>query len=85
MDTEIYSLKLASKLRERGIKVIVEFNKKKVKKAFNWASRNNIPYVLVIGEDEVNTGNIKIRDMVNSNDIESNINDIDNIYSIVKK
>ena len=85
MDTEIYSLKLASKLREMGIKVIVEFNKKKVKKAFNWASRNNIPYVLVIGEDEINTGNIKIRDMVNSNDIESNINDIDNIYSIVKK
>ena len=85
MDTELYSLKLASKLRQQGVRVIVEFNKKKVKKAFNWASRNNIPYVLVIGEDEVNTGNIKIRDMINSLDIEGNINDIDNICNIVKK
>ena len=85
MDTELYSLKLASKLRQQGVRVIVEFNKKKVKKAFNWASRNNIPYVLVIGDNEVNTGNIKIRDMINSLDIEGNINDIDNICNIVKK
>ena len=85
MDTELYSLKLASKLRQQGVRVIVEFNKKKVKKAFNWASRNNIPYVVVIGEDEINTGNIKIRDMINSLDIEGNINDIDNICNIVKK
>ena len=85
MDTELYSLKLASKLRQKGVRVIVEFNKKKVKKAFNWASRNNIPYVLVIGDNEINTGNIKIRDMINSLDIEGNINDIDNICNIVKK
>ena len=85
MDTEIFSLELASKLREKGIRVIVEFNKKKVKKAFNWASRNNVPYVLVIGDDEVNTGNIKIRDMVNSCDIGANICDIDSICDIVKK
>ena len=85
MDTELYSLKLASKLRQKGVRVIVEFNKKKVKKAFNWASRNIIPYVVVIGEDEVNTGNIRIRDMINSLDIEVNINDIDNICNIVKK
>ena len=85
MDTELYSLKLASKLRQQGVRVIVEFNKKKVKKAFNWASRNNIPYVLVIGDNEVNTGNIRIRDMINSLDIEGNINDIDNICNIVKK
>ena len=85
MDTELYSLKLASKLRQKGVRVIVEFNKKKVKKAFNWASRNNIPYVLVVGDNEINTGNIKIRDMINSLDIEVNINDIDNICNIVKK
>ena len=85
MDTELYSLKLASKLRQKGVRVIVEFNNKKVKKAFNWASRNNIPYVLVIGDNEINTGNIKIRDMINSLDIEVNINDIDNICNIVKK
>ncbi len=85
MNTEIYSLEFASKLRSNGVKVIVEFNNKKIKKAFNWASRNNIPYVLVIGEDEVNTGKIKLRDMNNSNDIEVNISDIDKICDIVKK
>ena len=84
MNEEIYSLEFANKLRSKGIKVIVEFNNKKLKKAFNWASKNNIPYVLVIGEDEVNNKEIKIRDMVNSKDISANIEDIDNIIDILK-
>ncbi len=85
MDNSIYCLDFAKKLRSKGIKVIVEFNNKKVKKAFNWASRNNIPYVLVIGENELSSGVIKLRDMTNSRDIEVNINDIDKIIDIIKK
>ena len=45
MDNYIESLKFANELRQKGLKVIIEFNKKKVSKAFNWASKNNIPYV----------------------------------------
>lgn len=83
MDTELFSLNLANSLRKKGIKVIIEMNKKKVKKALDWANRNNIPYVMVIGENEINTQKIEIRDMNNSSNIEVDINDIDNIAKII--
>lgn len=84
MDTEIVSLNLANKLRKEGIKVILEMNKKKVKKALDWANRNKIPYVMVIGENEIVTGKIEIRDMFNSNNIEVDINSIEDIVKLIK-
>lgn len=85
MDTKYESLLLAKKLRNNGIKVIIEMNNKKVKKAFEWANKNNIPFVTVIGETEINTGNIKIKDMNESSEKEVNINDINCIIKIIKE
>ena len=84
MDTEIDCLKFANILRQKGIKVIIEYNKKKVSKAFNWAGRNNIPYVVVIGEDELKTGKLMIRDMNNSKDETFNIEKIDEIVNYLR-
>ena len=84
MDTEIESLILANKLRNKGIKVIVEMNHKKIKKAYSWANKNNIPYVTVIGDDEIKNQSIKIKDMNNSKEISIGINNIDEIVEIVK-
>ena len=84
MDTEIESLKFANKLREKGIKVIIEFNHKKVSKAFNWASKNNIPYVVVIGSDEITTKELSIRDMKHSQDEKINMEQIDKIVNYLK-
>ena len=84
MDTEIESLILANKLRNKGIKVIVEMNHKKIKKAYSWANKNNIPYVTVIGDDEIKNQSIKIKDMNNSKEISVGINNIDEIVEIVK-
>lgn len=84
MDTEIVSLEMANKIRSHGIKVIVEMNKRKVKKAIDWANRNNIPYVMVVGENEVNTRKIEIRDMNNSNNISVDMDNIEEIVEIFK-
>lgn len=84
MDTEIESLILANKLRNKGIKVIVEMNHKKIKKAYSWANKNNIPYVTVIGDEEIKNQSIKIKDMNNSKEISVGINNIDEIVEIVK-
>lgn len=84
MDTKYESLLLAKNLRDNNIKVIVEMNNKKVKKAFEWANKNNIPFVTVIGENEINTGIIKIKDMNNSKEIEVGINEIDKFVRIIK-
>ncbi len=38
-------------------------NKKKVGKCFEYAEKNNIKYVMILGENEVNSGSYKIKDM----------------------
>ena len=63
LDTNTDVLKLATKFRENGYRVLVEMNKKKVGKCFEYAERENIKYVMIIGENEVNSGMYKIKDM----------------------
>lgn len=84
-DTNVESLKLAGKLRSNDIKVIIEMNKRKVKKALESADKNKIPYVIVLGENEIKTREIEIKDMNNSTNIKVNIDDIDKIVNIIKK
>lgn len=79
MNTEIESLKLANELRKNNIRVIIEM-KKKLNKSLDWANRNNINYVIVLGENELKENKIKIKNM--SNRTES-IVDIDNINEII--
>ena len=63
LDTNVEVLKLATKFRELGFRVLIEMNKKKIGKCFEYAERNNIKYVMIIGEDEVTSGTYKIKDM----------------------
>ena len=63
LDTNTEVLKLATKFREDGFRVLIEMNKKKIGKCFEYAERNNIKYVMIVGDNEVNTGTYKIKDM----------------------
>ena len=84
MDTNIETLKLANGLREKGLKVILEMNNKKIKKCFEWANKNNIPYVSVIGENEVNTNKITIKNMNTGESVEYGINEIDKLVKDIR-
>ena len=59
--------------------------KKKLNKSLDWANRNNIPYVIIIGENEVNSNKIKIKDMNNSTEYEVELDNIDKIIDIIRK
>ena len=85
MDTNVESLKLANILREKGIKVLIEMNKRKVKKVLESANKNGIPYVIILGENEVKENTLEIKDMKNSSNIKVEINDIDKICQIIEK
>ena len=65
MGTEIQCLKIAQDLRNAGYKVEVEMKNKKMKKALDYANNENIPYVLILGEDELNDNCITLKDMNN--------------------
>ena len=78
---EITSLELANKLREQGIRIIIEMNKKKIKKCFEWANKKNIPFVTVIGEDEINNQTISIKNMESGETTQYQFNEIDKFAS----
>jgi len=83
-EEEIVSLRLANDLRKNGIRVIVEMKKRKIKKSMEWANKNNIPYVVVIGGNEVELGEVEIKDMKNYDTNRVSINDIDKMLEIIK-
>ena len=64
LDTNVETLRLANFLRQNGVNVLIEMNKKKVGKCFEYAERENIKYVMIIGENEVNSNMYKIKDML---------------------
>jgi len=64
MDTEIECLKLANNLRRNNINVLVELNKRKVKKCFEYANKENIKYVIVVGSNEIESNTYTIKNMI---------------------
>ena len=56
-------IKLATGLRNLGINTEIYSNNKKLKAKMKYADKLEIPYVIVIGEDEINNNKIKLKDM----------------------
>ena len=64
IDSEIdCSLRLASSLREAGINTDIYSEDAKIKKKMKYADKWNIPYVIIIGEEERNTGLYTLKNM----------------------
>lgn len=64
MTQEIDScLNIATSLRNSGIKTEVYFANKKMKAKMKYADKLQIPYVLIIGEEEITTGNLSLKNM----------------------
>jgi histidyl-tRNA synthetase len=58
-----YGLKVLNKLRTNGVssELFPEINK--IKKQFSYADKKGIPYVIVLGEDEINKGLISLKNL----------------------
>ncbi len=56
-------LDIARQLRQKGINTEVYFESDKVSKQFKYANRLKIPYVVIVGEQEVKLGKISIKSM----------------------
>jgi len=67
MDTEIECIKLADSLRRNNINVLVELNKRKVKRCFEYANKENIKYVIVVGSNEIESNTYTIKNMIDGN------------------
>ena len=56
-------IEIANKLRAEGINTEIYLNNKKLKAKMKYADKLQIPYVIVVGEDEIETGKVKIKNM----------------------
>lgn len=70
------SIEVANDLRNAGINTEIYFDNKKIKAKFKYADRLNIPYVIVIGEDEIKSGMLTIKDMQEGTQEQMKIEDI---------
>ncbi len=78
MNNNITALKLANELRQKNIKVEVEMNNLKLKKALSSANETEIPLVIILGEDELKENKLIIKDMRNNFQITENIDNLIN-------
>ncbi len=61
-----YAIQVGAKLREANIVTDVYYQEKNMKQKMKFADRQNIPYVIIIGEDEVKTNDLTIKNMLES-------------------
>jgi histidyl-tRNA synthetase len=64
-DTEalLYTLPLLKKLRERGINSEIYPDAGKLKKQLDYANSKQIPFVVIIGSDEISSGKLALKNM----------------------
>lgn len=85
MNTKMESLKLANKLRNMGYKVELEMIDKKLKKSLDFANKEKIPYVIILGEDEIANNCFKVKDMFNNKEFEVLMNNLEVIKEYIEK
>lgn len=84
MDTGMESLLLARQLRKMGLKVEVEMQKRKLKKSLEFANKENIPYVLTLGEEEVRSQSCQVKKMTTGKETTFSFDDVQEIYSFLR-
>lgn len=78
-------IKIANDLREQGINTEIFLNDKKLKAKMKYADKLEIPFVIVVGEDEVASEVVKIKDMITGNEKECQIHNIVNLIRLIEK
>lgn len=77
-------IQLATELRNAGVNTEIYLNDKKIKTKMKYADKLKIPYVIVIGDNEIESGKVKIKVMETGEEIETTV-DAKEIAKIVLK
>lgn len=74
-------LKIAKELRDGGLNVIIDYKNTRLKKSLDYANNEKIPYVAILGEDEIKANKIMLKNM---NDSTQNLISINEIFNYIK-
>ena len=75
------SMEIATELRKNNINTQIYTDKAKIKNQFKYASKLNIPYVIVIGEDEIKNNVVSLKNMETG---EQNVLSLEDAIDFVK-
>ena len=75
-------IKIANDLRKNGINTEIFLNDKKLKAKMKYADKLEIPFVIVVGEDEVKSDVVKIKNMKTGNERECQIHNIPHLIRL---
>lgn len=78
MGTEKECFNLATNLRNLGYNVDMEMMGRRLKKALDYANKSDIPYVIIIGDNELKERKFKIKRMSDGLENEMDFNKIEN-------
>ncbi len=83
MNTKIESLKLANELRTLGYNVEIEMEDKKLKKSLDFCNKEQIPYVIILGEDEITNKVFKLKNMLTREETEIDMSNLNKIKEVI--
>ncbi len=66
-------LKLATDLRNLNVNTEVYLENKKIKAKMKYADRLGVPYIIVIGDNEIEQNNVKIKNMETGEEVETKL------------
>ena len=75
-DVKAKAYKIVQDLRNQGLIVETDYLDKSVKAQMKYANKINAAYVVILGEDEISTGKVKLKDMETGQEKECEIKDI---------
>lgn len=85
MGTEKQSFTFTSNLRKLGVKTEIEKRAQKLKKSMSYANKMCIPYVVIIGEDEIKKQSVKVKNMKTGLSQEFSIDDYYGIKKFINQ
>ena len=72
----VYGLSMLPKLRKENIRCEIYPEQAKLKKQLSYANKNNIPYVIIIGDEEQRTGQLTLKNMSSGDEVKAPINQL---------
>lgn len=82
-DGKLASFKLANALRTRGIKTEINHMGRSLKAEMKYANKIGAKFTVVLGDDELQTGNANFKRMSDGEQFEVNLNNIEEIVAIL--
>lgn len=84
LDTLKESLEIVSTLRENGISSDIDLNKKSISKNLDYANAYGIPFVIIVGKDELKDGKVKLKSMVLGEEKVASLQEVIDLFLMIK-